>query len=604
MIQFQKVTKSYSQRELFKDISLTINSDDKCGFVGRNGTGKTTLFRLIAQKESVDSGYIKTPKDYTFGYLDQHIRFTKKTILEEAASELTCEEWEKGNKAEIILFGLGFKKEDMSRDPAELSGGYQLRVHLAKVLLSEPSCLLLDEPTNYLDIASIKWMKKFLKSWRGAFIIISHDRDFLDSVSNHTIGLHRCEMFKVKGGTENLFELILKKEESYESTRVTLEKKREHLETFVKRFGATASKASQARSKSKALEKIPALEQLMQIHSLRFSFNEAPLPGRKILSAENICFSYEDMLEKEPDRDLIEDLSLSVEKGERIAIIGKNGYGKSTILKLLSQELTPKSGTISTSENASIGYFGQTNIDRLDPSNTVIDEISEANPSLNVGEVRKICGIMMFARDDAKKKISLLSGGEKSRVLLGKILAKPCNLLLLDEPTNHLDMESVESLIDSLEEFSGAIIIVTHSEMILNRLSLDKLIVCHQHEQKYFLGNYEEYLEKNEPEEDIQKIKKKKKFQPIKNIPDEQDNVQKEMKKEIKILEENIIALEQKLAKEEEAMIDASQKGNKDLIVKLSKNIHDLQSEIERSYAEFESLSLEYEKVYNQRHSK
>lgn len=595
MIRFDKVCKSYGKRDLFKDLSFCIHPDDKCGFVGRNGSGKTTLFRLLTNRESIDSGLIQMPNDYTLGYLDQHISFSKNTILEEAMESLKCEEWEKEYKAETVLFGLGFKKEDMQRAPEEFSGGYQIRVHLAKVLLSEPSCLLLDEPTNYLDIVSMQWLKKFLKSWVGAFIIISHDRGFLDSVSTTTLGLHRNKMYKISGGTKNLFDLILKEEKHYESTRASIEKKRSHLESFVKRFGAKASKAAQARSKKKALDKIPSLEQLMELHSLRFSFNEAPFPGERILTAENICFSYPDMLQKNHNGYLIDNLSLSVEKGERIAIVGKNGYGKSTILKLLSQELSPDNGSVLISDNASIGYFGQTNIDRLNPSNTVIEEIASANTLLNEGEVRRICGIMMFARDDAKKKISMLSGGEKSRVLLGKILAKPCNLLLLDEPTNHLDIESIESLLDSVEEFFGAVIIVTHSDMILSNLSLDKLIICQKDEQDLFLGNYEEFLEKKGwPEEEVKKKKKTPKDS-VKKKTNDHDPLLKGMKKEINKLESSIDSIEKKLVNEELSLVDASKNGNKEQIIKLSKSIFEKREKIDKLFSDLEKLSKEYE---------
>jgi ATP-binding cassette, subfamily F, member 3 len=590
MIRFDKVCKSYGQRELFNDLSFCINPHDKCGFVGRNGSGKTTLFRLLTNKEAIESGRIVVPKDFTFSCLEQHLSFSQKTILEEAIHNMTCEEWEKEYRAETVLFGLGFKKEDMNKDPRELSGGYQLRVHLAKVLFSDASCLLLDEPTNYLDIVSIRWLKKFLKSWNGSFIIISHDREFLDSVSNHTIGLHRTKIYKIKGGTNNLFKLILQEEEHYEASRLNIEKKREHMESFVKRFGAKASKASQAKSKQKALDKIQALEQLTRLHSLKFNFNEKPFSGKKILTSENISFSYN----MEDDSDLIKNLSLTIEKGEKIAIVGKNGYGKSTILKLLSKELKSNSGSLSISENASIGYFGQTNIDRLDPSSTILEEIISVNPALNIGEVRRICGIMMFKKSDVDKKVSILSGGEKSRVLLGKILATKCNLLLLDEPTNHLDMESIESLLEALEDFAGAVVLVTHSEMILNRLFLDKLIICHQKNQNLFLGNYSEFLEKKGWSEDEENKKDKKKLKCLK--PKKNNDALKELKKEIKKLENKIISLEKAQKKDSDILSDAYKNGQSEQIAKFSKIVSDRQEEIESLFVDLEMLSKQYEK--------
>ena len=248
---------------------------------------------------------------------------------------------------------------------------------MAKVLVGEPDCLLLDEPTNYLDIVSIRWFTKFLTEWNGEFILISHDREFLDSVSTHTMGIHRQKVSKVKGSTIDFFEQIMQREEIHEKTRLNLEKKREHLQGFIDRFGAKASKATQAQSKQKMLSRIPVLENLKNLYHLDFQFNEANFPGKKMLEANDVSFSYGSIAE----HPLIENLSLSIEKGERIAIIGKNGRGKSTILRLLSGELTPQKGTTKLSENLSIGYFGQTNIDRLHPKHTIEEEISTQTPS-------------------------------------------------------------------------------------------------------------------------------------------------------------------------------------------------------------------------------
>ena len=365
--------------------------------------------------------------------------------------------------------------------------------------MGEPDCLLLDEPTNYLDIVSIRWFTKFLRDWKGEFILISHDREFLDSVSTHTMGIHRQKVSKVKGSTINFYEQIMQQEEIYEKTRQNLEKKREQLQGFIDRFGAKASKATQAQSKQKMLTRIPVLENLKNLYHLDFQFNEASFPGKKMLEANELSFSYGNITEQP----LIENLSLSIEKGERIAIIGKNGRGKSTILRLLAGELTPNTGTIKRSDNLSIGYFGQTNIDRLHPQHSIEEEISAANPKLNFTQVKAICGLMMFSGDKSKKLNGVLSGGEKSRVLLGKIIATPCNLLLLDEPTHHLDMESIEALIDAIEDFEGTVIMVTHSELILKRMALDKMIVCHQARQELHLGTYEDFLDINGWHDDV-----------------------------------------------------------------------------------------------------
>lgn len=493
MIQVDGLTLAYYGEPLFEDASFSIQPGERCALVGRNGAGKSSLFRLLTDQEDPDKGTIAKRKNYIIGTLNQHIVFTRPTLIEEAALGLRPDERDCLYKAETILFGLGFNEEDLDRSPSDFSGGYQLRLHLAKVLVGEPDCLLLDEPTNYLDIVSIRWFTQFLLDWKGEFILISHDREFLDSVSTHTMGIHRQKVHKVKGNTISFYEQLMQKEEIHEKTRQNLEKKREHLQGFIDRFGAKASKATQAASKQKMLSRIPVLENLKNLYHLDFVFNEANFPGQKMLEAEDVCFSY-NPASTEP---LIDHLSLSIEKGERIAFIGKNGRGKSTILRLLAGEITPNKGSIKRSDNLSIGYFGQTNIDRLHPKHSIEEEISAANPRLNLTQVKGICGCMMFSGDKSKKLNSVLSGGEKSRVLLGKIIATPCNLLLLDEPTHHLDMESIEALIDAIEDFQGAVIMVTHSELILKRMILDKIVVCHERRQELHLGTYEEFLDKN-----------------------------------------------------------------------------------------------------------
>ncbi len=489
MIQFDRVALAFSGDLLFDDVSFTLQKGERCGFVGRNGSGKSTLFRLVEGEMEPDRGSISVPKGYRIGYLHQHIRFTEPTLLQEAALGLPPHERDHLYKAEKILFGLGFTEEDLDASPDTFSGGYHLRLHLAKVLIAEPNCLLLDEPTNYLDILSIRWLMGFLSKWKEEFIIISHDRDFMDRVTTHTMGLHRKKVRKIKGSSIDFFQQILEEEEMYEKSRIKTEKKRAHLQKFVDRFGAKASKATQAQSKKKVLDRVPVLEKLNALSELSFAFQEAPFPGKKMLEAQHLMFSYTG----EP---LIEDFSLEIAKGERVAIIGKNGFGKSTLLRLLDGDLVPNKGSVDLSDNTRIGYFGQTHVDRLNPKHTIAEEISLADPTLNYTEVKGIAGCMMFSGDASEKKISVLSGGERSRVLLGKIVATPCNLLLLDEPTHHLDMESIEALIDALEDFSGAIVMVTHSELILRRLELDKIIHCEEAKQTLFLGTYDDFLEK------------------------------------------------------------------------------------------------------------
>lgn len=581
MIQVDNLGMEYGV-PLFTKASFSLQKGEKCGFVGRNGSGKSTLFRLLTKKETPYGGSISFQKNYKIGILDQHIRFTKDSILEEAALGLPQGQEDCLYKAETVLFGLGFRDEDLDRPIDAFSGGYQLRLHLAKVLISEPDCLLLDEPTNYLDIVSIRWFTRFLQNWKGEFILISHDREFMDSVTTHTMGIHRQKIKKIKGDTVAFYEQILLEEEIHEKTRVNLEKKRAQAQNFIDRFGAKASKATQAESKKKMLSRIPVLEKLKEIHHLDFKFREAFFPGKKMLDLQDLCFSYKE----DP---LIQHLSLTLEKGERMAIVGKNGRGKSTLLRLLAKDLSAKQGIVKHSENLAIGYFGQTNIDRLHPKHTIEEEISTANPALNRTEIKSIAGLMMFSGDQAGKVTEVLSGGEKSRVLLGKIIAKPVNLLLLDEPTHHLDMESIEALIDALEEFEGAVVLVTHSELILKRLNFHKIIVCHQGRQEVFLGDYEEFLEKDgwhDKQENTSFQKKKTVQEPVKKAQKSPQTIEREISQK----EKEITDLEKQRDDCNERLVKSLQNKEVDQVQKLNAAISEKNRKIEQLQQEIEVL--------------
>jgi len=532
MIQFDRVSLSFSGHTLFEEATFTLQKGERCGLIGRNGSGKSTLFRMINYEIEPDQGKISLPKGYRIGFLKQHIHFTESSLLKEAATALPPQDKDHLYKAEKILFGLGFTEMDLEVHPSQFSGGFHLRLHLAKVLIAEPNCLLLDEPTNYLDIVSIRWLTQFLSKWAGEFILISHDRDFMDSVTTHTLGIHRQKLRKMKGSSLDFYQQILQEEEVHEKTRIKLEKKKATVQAFVDRFGAKATKAAQAQSKIKMLSREPVLEKLNALSSLSFSFHEAPFPGKRLLSAQNLSFSF-------TDKPLISHLSLEIGKKDRIAFIGKNGKGKTTLLQLIGSDLKPQEGIIELSDHTRIGYFGQTHVDRLKGEHTIVQEISEANPFLNDTQVKAIAGLMMFSGELAEKKIHMLSGGERSRVLLGKIVAKPCNLLLLDEPTHHLDIESIEALIDALEDFAGAIVIVTHSELILRRLALDKMVICEAAKQTLFEGNYDEFLEKKGWEEE-----KKEHTSLKKKIP---HSPRKEIAAQIKPIERQIAQLEQKI---------------------------------------------------------
>lgn len=603
MLQVTNLKKSYGKQTLFDGVSFTVNPREHLGLVGRNGHGKSTLFRLILGHEHPDAGTISIPSGYTIGHLEQHINFAENTVLREACLALPENEdhidetW----KAEAILHGLGFTNEDFHRHPSSLSGGYQVRLNLAKVLISEPNLLLLDEPTNYLDIVSVRWLARFLRSWRNELIIITHDRDFMDSVTTHTMIIHRCKVRKIAGGTRKLYDQILMEEEIYEKTRLNDEKKRREVEAFINRFRAQANKASAVQSRIKALARHERLEKLEAIKTLDFMFRSAPFEAKWLLTVENLSFAYK----KGPK--LIDNLSFAIGKNDRIGVIGKNGKGKTTLLNLLAGESQPTSGSVKPHPNTKIAYFGQTNINRLNPQKTALQEILDAHPDHAQGESRSICGLMMFEGDNALKKVSVLSGGERSRVLLGKLLVSPANLLLLDEPTNHLDMESIDSLIEAIDAFDGGVVIVTHSELILEALAT-KLIVYDNDKVSVFEGTYLDFLERvgwsdeantrpkngkkelREKNADRREVKKQRTA-----LLSERSKTLSGLKKKIEAFENEITRLESCIEQDTQKLSEASINGKALDIKNYSMAIRDSKAKIELLFSELEAATSEHD---------
>ncbi len=490
MIRAKDLSISFSGREIFSEGNFIINAREKVGLIGRNGSGKSTFLKLILKKLEPDSGVVEIPRGYRIGHLEQHINFTHQTVLEEICSVLPEDREHEGWKGENILYGLGFTPEDLQKDPKNFSGGYQVKLNLAKLLLVEPQMLLLDEPTNYLDIHSIRWLKEFLKDWDGELILITHDRDFMDSVITHTLIIHRQSFKKIPGNTKGVREKIAQEEEIYEKTRVNEEKQRQKTQDWIDRFGAKASQASRVQSRVKMLEKIDVKEKLDDIQNLDFSFNHKIFNSKEnLIEVENLSFGYD------PNLRLINDLSFKIANGEKICVIGKNGKGKSTLLKLITRDLQPLRGDIKINSKVEIGFFGQMNIDRLDKNLSIYEELQRVDDRLPQTRIRQVCSQMMFSSDLANKKISVLSGGEKSRVMLGKILLKGTNLLLLDEPTNHLDMESCDSLKTAIKNFEGAVIMVSHDEGMLKEIA-NKLVVFDDNKTFTFEDSYDFFLKR------------------------------------------------------------------------------------------------------------
>ena len=565
MLKVQDLSISFDGKQIFDNLNFIINDKEKVGLIGRNGCGKTTLFKILSGKIKDYEGEISIPKGYKVGYLEQHLQFTQETVLEEACLALPEYKKEATWDAEKILTQLGFSEEDKQKSPQEFSGGWQIRLNLAKLLISEPNILLLDEPTNYLDIISIRWLKQFLKDYNGAIILITHDRTFMDEIIDHTIIIYRGSSIKITGNTQDMYDKIATDEETYEKSRINLNKKKEQIQKYIDRFRYKARLAGGVQSKIKMVEKMGEMEKLANIESLDFDFKYQEFTGNaNMVNVDNLFFGYD------KDKPLIKDLSFKIQKGDKICVIGKNGKGKSTLLKILIGELQKDKGDLVINAKTKIGYFGQTNIDRLNLNNTIEEELRTVNIFLPRTTILSTAGKMLFSGDSAQKRISVLSGGEKSRVSLGKIILTPCNLLVLDEPTNHLDIESCEALCEAIENFKGASIIVSHNEYLLNNIA-NKLIVFDNDKTFLFEGNYQDFLKKigwaSEKENKIIKVEKNK------TIKEEKKFNKKEKDKLENLIFKKELMLEELLEKQDYKGYGILQKEVDELMIKLDEMI-------------------------------
>ncbi len=598
MIQLSNISKNFASQELFSHLNFKLNHGNRVGLVGRNGSGKSTLFKLILGEESADEGEISIPKNYRIGTLKQHLYFSEKTLRKEASLALSQEMQYDVYRVEKILFGLGFVQDDLDKDPLSFSGGYQIRINLAKLLVTEPNLLLLDEPTNYLDIISLRWLKNFLRAFEGEVILITHDRDFMDSVCTHTMGLARKKIELMQGDTHKFYTQLKANDELHTKQKLSQDKKVKELEEFIAKNKARASTASLAQSKVKQLEKMERLEDLNFDSTLEFNFNYKETPAKVLLDVKELKFGYT------PENILFENISFTLQKRECLGIIGKNGKGKSTLLNTLAKELSQLSGEVNYHTSASFAHFGQTNIVHLSDKNSVMDEIYGGNAKLSEAQVRSICGAMMFSGDAAKKKISLLSGGEKSRVMLGQIIAREVNVLFLDEPTNHLDMDSIDALTKAIKNFDGSVVIVTHSEELLRKVC-DRLIIFRHEGAEYFDGGYDEFLNKIGWEEEISeelvktapksnnKENKKLRAQLIRQRNQETSPFKKKVQK----LEDAIMETEESLEEHHKELIEVSNSGDSARLMELSKIVSQEENDIENMFEEFEKFSSELEEI-------
>jgi len=608
MIVVDNLSKNYGKQALFDNISFKVNRRERVGVVGRNGHGKTTLVRMIAGLEEADSGSISMPRNYRIGYVEQHLDFKAETVLDEAAGGLDADARSELWRVEKVLAGLGFDKGDRDKHPSELSGGYQVRLNLAKVLLADHQMLLLDEPNNYLDITSIRWLERFLLAWPGELMLITHDRSFMDKVVTHVLGIHRRKVRKISGNTGKYYAQITQEEEIYEKTRINDERKQKEMDLFITRFRAKARLGGLVQSRVKSLEKMEKRDKLQAIRTIEFSFAEKSFHHKYVLSADGLSFGYD------AGKPLIKDFTMTIGARDRVFVVGKNGKGKTTLLKLLAGVVRPWEGQVTSPQSMAMGYFEQTNVSSLVDSNTVLDEVASANVNDDPKLPRLIAGAMMFEGNDALKPVRVLSGGEKSRVMLGKLIATPVNLLLLDEPTNHLDLESSDALLAAIDDFDGAVIMVTHNERFLHALA-ERLVVFQNGGVLIYEGDYQRFLDKIgwKDEEDRPRgrasveIKDKedavprekpspKEFRKIRSeLVAERSRVLRPLEKKMQEKEKVVERLDIELQKMNAAVVEASRLKDGFRVVKLSKSMHQAKTDIDILLEDLEKLTVEHE---------
>lgn len=556
MISISNVSKSFGKRTLFSDLSLTIGPGEKIGLIGPNGAGKSTLFSLILGEAEPSSGSVSINRNTRIGYLPQESSFQsthtvlgeltqgdslvaallkEKSDLEEAGQaasqrygdilhELeTMGYFELEHKAEKILTGLGFRQSDFEKPVTQLSGGWQMRTLLAKLLTFRYDILLLDEPTNYLDLNAALWLKDYLEGFDGTFIMISHDKAFLNDVTNYTLILDSGKLYKVKGNYEHYEQIKEERRIHLEKQFREQEKKREQLEKFVSRFHAQPNKAAAVRAKRSTLERLEenAVElppdPRESIH--HFKFPSTKDSGHRVIALEKISKAYGSTV-------VYKDFDFEIIKGEKAVLVGENGAGKSTLLKILAGVVEADAGKRTLGHNVDSGYFSQTRMDVLNPENTVLREAYSAAPGyMAESAVRTILGAFLFTGDDSDKYVKVLSGGEKSRLILAKLLINPPNFLLLDEPTTHLDVDAVDALIHALKEYQGTIVCISHDIHFVSSVA-NVVYEVKDGSVRKFPGNFDYYREKKAQMPELHQVSAPKR--PEKKRADEEREKAKE----------------------------------------------------------------------------
>ncbi|MGH9631570.1 MAG: ribosomal protection-like ABC-F family protein [Bryobacteraceae bacterium] len=529
MLQLMGAGKRFGHKLLFEGIDWLITNKERAGLVGANGTGKSTLLKILTGIESLDYGSLSATKGISAGYLPQDgLTLSGRTVfaecmsvfadvraLEQELEELThrmaeldpsSSEYERvadrfhqadsefrardGYVIEAqtgsVLDGLGFRKEDWTRRTEEFSGGWQMRIALAKLLLEKPNLLLLDEPTNHLDLEARNWLEQYLGDYPYAFVLISHDRYFLDVTVKKTVELWNKQAHFYSGNYEKYLAQKNERRGQLESAWRNQQEKIQQLEAFISRFRYQATKAKQVQSRIKELERIDRIEIPPEEKTIHFTFPQPKASGRIVAEFQNVAKSY-------GEKEVFSGVNFVIERGDRIALVGVNGAGKSTLIKLLSGAEPLTAGDYNLGHNVGVDYFAQDQYKELDPDARMIDDLTEASPRRTQTELRSLLGSFLFSEDDVFKRIGVLSGGERNRYALAKMLLQPSNFLLLDEPTNHLDMRAKDVLLDSLAEFTGTVVFVSHDRYFIDKLAT-RVFEIGNGEVHVFPGNYEDYL--------------------------------------------------------------------------------------------------------------
>ena len=497
MLTIANISKAYGGKTLFEDLTLQVNAGDRLGLVGPNGAGKSTLFKIILEQEEPDDGQITFQRGFTVGFLPQESApVGAETVLEVATGQLHSDDdhgmmGDAGDtpKAKRILKGLAFRDSDFDRPARELSGGWVMRAHLARLLVQEPDLLMLDEPTNHLDLETLLWFQEYLKDYPGGILLISHDREFLNQLVTGIVELRNQRMWKYTGNYDVFLTQRAAQQEQQLSAYKNQQKEIARLQEFADRFRAKASKASQAQSKLKQIERMELIDAPeAAAATVDFKFPQPESSGQRAITLRSISFAY-------GEHRVYDNLEYQAERGDRTVLVGPNGAGKSTLLKLLAGVLTPQSGERDLGLRTKVGYFAQYRGEMLRSGRTVLEEAFDTPRLMRETDVRSLLGCFLFRGDDVFKKTDVLSGGEKSRLALVKILLDPPNLLLMDEPTTHLDMSSIDALVGALKEYTGTLVFISHDVYFIRALA-SKVIHVNAGRLTAYAGGYDYFLEK------------------------------------------------------------------------------------------------------------